>query len=68
VLIDGKKLVNLMIDHNIGVSTVKTYEIKKLDSDYFEEAASSPGSILVLFIFEVILYCGSKKRNSFYIS
>jgi restriction system protein len=39
VLIDGKKLVNLMIDHNIGVSTVKTYEMKKLDSDYFEEAA-----------------------------
>jgi len=38
VLIDGKKLVNLMIDHNIGVSTVKTYEMKKLDSDYFEEA------------------------------
>ena len=35
---DGKKLVDLMIDHNIGVSTVKTYETKKLDSDYFEEA------------------------------
>jgi restriction system protein len=45
VLIDGKKLVDLMIDHNIGVSTLKTYEIKKLDSDYFEEVASSPGTI-----------------------
>ena len=45
VLIDGKKLVDLMIDHNIGVSTVKTYERKKLDLDYFEEAASNPGSI-----------------------
>ena len=39
VLIDGKKLVDLMIDHNIGVSTVKTYERKKLDLDYFEEAS-----------------------------
>jgi restriction system protein len=38
VLIDGKKLVDLMIDHNIGVSIVKTYEMKKLDLDYFEEA------------------------------
>jgi restriction system protein len=39
VLIDGKKLVDLMIDHNIGVSIVKSYEMKKIDSDYFEEAA-----------------------------
>jgi restriction system protein len=45
VLIDGKKLVDLMIDNNIGVSIVKTYEIKKLDLDYFEETASSPGNI-----------------------
>jgi restriction system protein len=44
VLIDGKKLVDLMIDHNISVSTVKTYERKKIDSDYFEETAPSPGS------------------------
>jgi restriction system protein len=42
VLIDGKRLVDLMIDHNIGVSTVKTYERKKIDSDYFEETVSGP--------------------------
>ena len=37
VLIDGKRLVELMIDHNLGISTVDTYEIKKIDSDFFVE-------------------------------
>jgi restriction system protein len=37
VLIDGSKLVDLMIDHNLGVSIVDTYEIKKIDSDFFFE-------------------------------
>jgi len=37
VLIDGKKLAQLMIDHNVGVSTVQSYEIKKIDTDYFSE-------------------------------
>lgn len=36
VLIDGPRLADLMIEHNIGVSTVRTVEIKRLDSDYFE--------------------------------
>ncbi len=36
VLIDGEQLAELMIDHNIGVSVFQTYEIKRLDSDYFE--------------------------------
>ena len=35
VLIDGKRLANLMIDHNVGVSEQTTYEIKSLNSDYF---------------------------------
>ena len=35
VLIDGFKLTNLMIENDIGVSKVATYEIKKIDSDYF---------------------------------
>jgi restriction system protein len=39
VLIDGKRLANLMIDHNVGVSEQTTYEIKSLDSDYFGEAS-----------------------------
>ena len=37
VLIDGHELAQLMIDHDIGVSTVTNYTIKRLDSDYFEE-------------------------------
>jgi restriction system protein len=37
VLIDGKRLTQLMIDHNIGVTTARTYAIKRLDSDYFVE-------------------------------
>ena len=38
ILIDGARLANLMIEHSVGVSTVSTYYIKTLDSDYFEEA------------------------------
>jgi restriction system protein len=37
VLIDGEQLAQLMIDHNIGVSVSTTYEIKRIDSDYFAE-------------------------------
>ena len=37
VLIDGESLAQMMIDHNVGVSTVGTYEVKKIDSDYFSE-------------------------------
>jgi restriction system protein len=35
VLIDGEQLAELMIDHNLAVSTVNTFEIKKIDNDYF---------------------------------
>ena len=37
ILINGNQLAQLMIEHNIGVSTVETYEIKRVDSDYFIE-------------------------------
>lgn len=37
VLIDGSTLAQYMIDYNLGVSVQNMYEIKKLDSDYFEE-------------------------------
>lgn len=37
VLIDGETLAQLMIDHNVGVSTINAYEVKKIDSDYFSE-------------------------------
>jgi restriction system protein len=38
VLIDGVTLARHMIDHNLGVSVESVYEVKKLDSDYFEES------------------------------
>ena len=41
ILIDGNQLAQLMIDHNVGVSTTKTYEIKRVDSDYFAENAEN---------------------------
>jgi restriction system protein len=37
VLIDGRQLTRLMFDHNVGVSEKRTYQVKKIDSDYFEE-------------------------------
>lgn len=37
VLIDGDQLAQLMITYNVGVSVQRTYEIKRVDSDYFEE-------------------------------
>ncbi len=38
VLIDGEQLTNLMIEYDIGVSTVSSYPVKKIDSDYFEDS------------------------------
>jgi restriction system protein len=35
ILVDGNTLSDLMIDYDIGVSTVNAYLIKKIDSDYF---------------------------------
>jgi len=35
VLIDGDQLAELMIDHSIGVTSVASYEIKRIDTDYF---------------------------------
>lgn len=37
ILIDGNQLADLMIEYGVGVSTIVTYELKKLDSDFFVE-------------------------------
>lgn len=37
ILIDGSRLVQLMIDYNVGVNSHKLYEIKRIDSDFFSE-------------------------------
>lgn len=36
VLIDGAMLANLMIDFGIGVTKYRTFDLKRIDSDYFE--------------------------------
>lgn len=38
ILIDGRRLAELLIEHGIGVAEEHAYSIKKIDSDYFEEA------------------------------
>ena len=37
ILISGRQLAELMYEHNIGLNTSATYEVKKLDLDYFSE-------------------------------
>ena len=37
ILVDGQRLAELMIEHNVGVSTVASYDVKKIDTDYFIE-------------------------------
>lgn len=40
VLVDGTMLANLMIEYNLGVSTQMIYEIKKIDTDFFDDEES----------------------------
>lgn len=37
VLIDGERLAELMVKYNLGVSTDRVIELKKIDSDFFED-------------------------------
>src|SRR4051812_20634277 len=37
VLIDGDQLAELMIDHDVAVTTARTYAVKKVDLDFFAE-------------------------------
>jgi len=34
---DGKRLAELMIDFNVGVSSRALYDVKRIDGDYFNE-------------------------------
>ncbi len=38
VLIDGGRLADLMIEHNLGVTTTKTYILKEVSNDFFDES------------------------------
>ncbi len=35
ILIDDEQLTNYMIDYGLGVSIFTTYDLKKIDNDYF---------------------------------
>ena len=37
ILIDGKRLADLMIEHNVSVRLNRTVEFKRLDEDFFTE-------------------------------
>jgi restriction system protein len=37
ILIDGRRLTELMIEHGVGVRLNRAIEFKKLDEDYFDE-------------------------------
>ena len=37
VLIDGERLADLMISHNVGVTTTEVYELKEVSNDFFDE-------------------------------
>jgi len=37
VLIDGRRLAELMIDFEVGVAAARTYHVRRIDSDYFDE-------------------------------
>lgn len=38
VLVDGQQLATFMIQHNVGVTVEASYEVKKVDLDYFGES------------------------------
>lgn len=42
VLVDGRRLAELMIDHGVGVTTRQTYELKRIDEDYFTDELATP--------------------------
>ncbi len=44
VLIDGRELALLMIDHDVGVAIVDRFDVKRVDSDYFESDESAHAS------------------------
>ena len=37
ILVDGAMLAELMIDHEVGVTTEAVYALKRVDSDFFDE-------------------------------
>jgi restriction system protein len=41
ILIDGTQLAKLMVERGVGVRIIRTYELKGIDENYFEETSIS---------------------------
>jgi restriction system protein len=41
ILVDGRQLAELMVDHNVGVTVQQTFELKSINLDYFVEGEGS---------------------------
>ncbi len=37
MLIDGQELTQLLVEHSVAVRVVQTFELKKVDADFFGE-------------------------------
>ncbi|MBA3428821.1 MAG: restriction endonuclease [Actinobacteria bacterium] len=44
ILVDGKELAELMLDHDVGVTIATRYDIKRIDLDYFGVEEDGPGA------------------------
>jgi restriction system protein len=38
VLVDGNQLADLMVDNSIGVRTIQSFDVKRVDLDFFASA------------------------------
>jgi restriction system protein len=41
ILVDGRQLAELMVEHNVGVTVQQTFELKSINLDYFVEGEGS---------------------------
>lgn len=44
ILVNGRQLAELMMDHGVGVTVQHAYEVKRLDLDYFASDEDEPSS------------------------
>ncbi len=42
VLIDGQQLAQLMMEHSVGAATYRSYDVKRIDTEYFDDGLSLP--------------------------
>jgi restriction system protein len=50
ILIDGRRLSSLMIEHNVSVAPAKTYTLKRMDQDYLRRYSTLASHCLQLMV------------------